>query len=75
MPTQHQGETTDSAARTVRNRYNRVARVYDLEQLFEEPVVFGRLRKALWADAPTEASSKLASAPASTCVTTRRARG
>ena len=56
MPTQHQGETTDSAARTVRNRYNRVARVYDLEQLFEEAVVFGRLRKALWANAPATGS-------------------
>lgn len=40
------------AAATVRSRYNRVARFYDFEQALEEPVVFGRLRKALWADAP-----------------------
>ena len=47
-----QDERADHAAQTVRSRYNRVARVYDLEQLFEEPIAFGRLRKALWADAP-----------------------
>lgn len=41
-----------SAAGTVRSRYNRVARFYDLEQTLEEPFVFGRLRKVLWAEAP-----------------------
>lgn len=51
-----QDEPTDRAARTVRSRYNRVARFYDLEQLLEEPLVFGRLRKALWADAPATGS-------------------
>lgn len=40
------------AAETVRKRYNRVARVYDLEQAIEEPLIFGRLRKVLWAEAP-----------------------
>lgn len=40
------------AADTVRKRYNRVARFYDLEQTFEEPLVFGRLRKALWKSVP-----------------------
>lgn len=46
----------DRAARTVRSRYNRVARVYDLEQALEEPFVFGRLRKALWVEAPPTGS-------------------
>ena len=46
--TEHEGR----AARTVRRRYNRVARFYDLEQVFEEPLVFGRLRRALWTAAP-----------------------
>ena len=49
---QNQDDKNNRAAQTVRRRYNRVARVYDLEQVFEEPLVFGRLRKALWADAP-----------------------
>lgn len=40
------------AAETVRRRYNRVSRFYDFEQLIEEPLVFGRLRAALWAGAP-----------------------
>lgn len=49
-------ETRDRETRTVRSRYNRVARVYDLEQAVEEPFVFGRLRKALWAEAPPTGS-------------------
>lgn len=48
--------TPDSPATAVRDRYNRVARFYDLEQRLEEPFVFGRLRKALWADAPSTGS-------------------
>lgn len=51
-----QEEKPDRAAQTVRSRYNRVARVYDLEQLIEEPLVFGRLRRALWAHAPATGS-------------------
>jgi ubiquinone/menaquinone biosynthesis C-methylase UbiE len=55
MKTTTQGQ--DSATRAVRSRYNRVARIYDLEQALEEPfVVFGRLRKALWAEAPPAGS-------------------
>ncbi len=53
---QDKDQKADRAAQTVRSRYNRVARVYDIEQLFEEPLVFGRLRKALWADAPATGS-------------------
>lgn len=53
---QKQDETAARAARTVRSRYNRVARVYDLEQLVEEPIVFGRLRRTLWAGAPVTGS-------------------
>lgn len=53
---QKQDERADQAAQTVRSRYNRVARFYDIEQLFEEPLVFGRLRRALWADAPPAGS-------------------
>lgn len=45
-------ENETHAAATVQSRYNRVSRFYDLEQMFEEPFVFGRLRKALWATAP-----------------------
>jgi len=52
IATQKQNQRQDRAADVVRARYNRVARVYDLEQLIEEPLVFGRLRKALWATAP-----------------------
>ena len=52
MVTTQQSQPPDRAAETVRNRYNRVARIYDLEQAFEEPLIFGRLRKALWAQAP-----------------------
>ena len=52
IATGNQDDKSKRAAETVRSRYNRVARVYDLEQVFEEPLVFGRLRKALWADAP-----------------------
>lgn len=56
IATQKQDERTDRAAQTVRSRYNRVARFYDLEQALEEPLVFGRLRRALWADAPAAGS-------------------
>jgi ubiquinone/menaquinone biosynthesis C-methylase UbiE len=45
-------QSASRAARTVRNRYNRVARIYDLEQAIEEPLIFGRLRKALWERVP-----------------------
>lgn len=45
-------QSRDRSAETVRARYNRVARFYDLEQLIEEPLVFGRLRTALWRGAP-----------------------
>jgi len=56
IATQKQDEKTDRAAQAVRSRYNRVARFYDLEQALEEPLVFGRLRRALWADAPATGS-------------------
>lgn len=51
VTTQH-NRPPDRTAETVRNRYNRVARFYDLEQMVEEPFILGRLRKALWARAP-----------------------
>lgn len=53
MTTSTTDQGQDRSAATVRARYNRVARVYDLEQKLEEPLVFGRLRKALWAEAPS----------------------
>ena len=52
MVTTQKSQPPDRAAETVRNRYNRVARVYDLQQAFEEPLVFGRLRRRLWTQAP-----------------------
>jgi ubiquinone/menaquinone biosynthesis C-methylase UbiE len=48
----NQKQDPDLAAQTVRTRYNRVARVYDIKQLIEEPLISGRLRRALWAEAP-----------------------
>lgn len=51
VTTQHNRPPT-RPTETVRNRYNRVARFYDLEQMVEEPIIFGRLRKALWAQVP-----------------------
>ncbi|MDE3096638.1 MAG: class I SAM-dependent methyltransferase [Chloroflexota bacterium] len=44
----------DRDAETVRARYNRVARFYDLEQALGERVLFGRFRAALWAKAPRD---------------------
>lgn len=51
MTTASTADREANAAR-VRARYNRVSRFYDLEQAFEEPLLFGRLRKALWAGVP-----------------------
>ena len=42
----------DRAADTVRRRYNRSARTYDLMQALGERMAFGRLRNALWQKAP-----------------------
>ena len=44
--------SADSAAETVRKRYDRVAPFYDLEQALGERLVFGRLRRELWARVP-----------------------
>src|SRR3990172_7168208 len=44
--------SADSAAETVRKRYDRVAPFYDLEQALGERLVFGRLRRDLWAMVP-----------------------
>ena len=38
---------------TVRRRYNRVARFYDVEQTLMERGIAGRLRRELWANVPT----------------------
>ena len=45
---------SDRAAQAVRERYNRVARFYDLEQALGERLLFGRFRAALWATAPQD---------------------
>ena len=42
----------ERATETVRRRYNRSARTYDLMQALNERVAFGRLRAALWEKAP-----------------------
>ena len=47
--------TPDPAVETVRKRYNRVARFYDLEQALGECLVFGRLRRELWSRVPNDA--------------------
>src|SRR3990172_1909024 len=44
--------SADSAAETVRKRYDRMAPFYDLEQALGERLVFGRLRHELWARVP-----------------------
>ena len=44
--------SADSAAETVRKRYDRVAPFYDLEQALGERLFFGRLRHELWARVP-----------------------
>jgi ubiquinone/menaquinone biosynthesis C-methylase UbiE len=49
-PPTHSPEGT----RTVRARYNRAARFYDLNQAFAERLLFGRLRPRLWEKAPRE---------------------
>lgn len=49
---QNQSEKKGRATETVRSRYNRVARFYDLDQAIGERLVFRRLRRRLWAKAP-----------------------
>jgi ubiquinone/menaquinone biosynthesis C-methylase UbiE len=45
-----------SDTETARKRYNRAARFYDVEQAVGERLMFRRLRKRLWALAPTAGS-------------------
>jgi ubiquinone/menaquinone biosynthesis C-methylase UbiE len=45
-----------TATETARNRYNRAARFYDVEQAIGERLVFRRLRRRLWAKAPRDGS-------------------
>lgn len=45
----------DSAADTVRKRYNRAAPFYDLEQAFGERLFFRKLRRELWSRVPNDA--------------------
>ena len=47
--------SADSAAETVRKRYDRVAAFYDLEQALGERLLFGRLRQELWTRVPEDA--------------------
>jgi ubiquinone/menaquinone biosynthesis C-methylase UbiE len=45
-----------TATETARNRYNRTARFYDVQQAIAERLVFRRLRGQLWAKAPATGS-------------------